>query len=180
MRLYRYSRFAVAIILIIALSAFLASCGEEEVDIDDVVEQAVDQAEEQMGGDGGDIDACAIVTQQDASDIFEGDAVKNTSTAPLVLGECIWSQDTDMASQLLQIQIYDGEQFYADDPEAEPFDLGDKGKIAIDEFAGIDIQWVQDGMTVALSYFSFGEGVPDIQSKVGDMKSLAEKVSGEL
>lgn len=178
MKLHGFTRIAGLIFLVAVLALSIAACGEEEEEVD--VDQIIEEATEQMAGGGEEINACAIVTQQDASDLFGGEAEQDESTAPLVAGECIWSQDTDMASQLLQFRVWDGEQFYFDDPEAEQLDLGDKGWMSVDDFAGIDIMWIQDGKTIDLSYFNVGEGMPTIDSKVEEMKALAQQVSDKL
>lgn len=170
----------IAAVAAVALALMSAACGDEEQGIDEAIDKAVQQAEDQLGESGDTIDACAILTSEDASDLFGAEAKQDESTAPLVLGECIWSNETETGSQLLQMQIYSGEQFYSEDEGAETFDIGDKGNIKVDAFSGIDIQWVQDGKTVALSYFNLGEGVPEVQSKVEEMKALALKVSDEL
>lgn len=168
--------FLVLLVLLLAVGA--AACGDEEEEVD--VDQIIEEATEQAAAGGDQINACAIVTEQDATELFGGEAVQEEPTAPLVMGECVWSWEADMASQLLQFRVWDGEEFYFDNPEAETLAVGDKGYISVDEFAGIDIMWIQDGKTIDLSYFTVGEGVPTVESKVEEMKALAEKVSDKL
>ena len=170
----------LAAVVALALMVALAACGEEEVDVDKVVEQAVDQATDDSGAE---IDACAIVTQQMASEIFGNEAVKDEGIPvidPSMMGECLWTYDTETSGQLLQFRVWDGEIYYSMPSDAEAFDLGDQGYIRVNEYAGIDISWVQEGKTIDLSYSTVGPDSPELQSKVPEMKDLAMQVSDEL
>lgn len=130
------------------------------------------------------LDACQVVTQADASSIFGETATEDQGTPisdPNLLGECLWTWDTETANQLIQFRIWNGEQYFGEmEADSQPLDIGDKGKIRVNEIAGIDIEWVQDGKTVSLSYSNIGPGLPDASTKVNDITTLAKKASAEL
>jgi hypothetical protein len=174
-----FFKISVALVLFMVLMLAVAACGEEDVDADQVVEVATEQME--SGGD--EIDACAIVTQDIATELFGDQAIQDEGTPvldPNLMGECIWTWDTDLSNQLLQFRVWNGEVYYSETDGAEAIDLGDKGQIRVDDLGGIDITWVQDGNTVELSYFNIGPDVPEMQSKVQEMKDLAQQVSDDL
>jgi hypothetical protein len=130
------------------------------------------------------VDACQIVTQADASTIFGEQATEDQGTPiadPNLLGDCLWTWDTETENQLIQFRIWNGEQYYGEPaPDSQPLDIGDKANIRVNEIAGVDIEWVQDGKTVSLSYSNIGQGLPDPASKVNDITTLAKKASAEL
>jgi len=170
----------LSLVVFAALLAFAAGCGDNGT-------TAATQASAEKSGDsdnGGSIDACDMVTQQDATKLFGQPAVKEKSDTLVLdanmLGECLWSYDAELGSQLIQFRIWNGEQYYGPTPNSQPFDIGDKGTITVSEFAGVDIEWVQDGKTVTLSYFTTGSGVPDATTKAEEVKALARQASDKL
>jgi hypothetical protein len=130
------------------------------------------------------VDACQIVTLADASTIFGEQAVEDRGTPiadPNLLGECLWTWDTETENQLIQFRIWNGEQYYGEPAaDSQPLNIGDKGNIRINEIAGVDIEWVQDGKTVSLSYSNIGPGLPDPSTKANDITTLARKAAAEL
>lgn len=135
------------------------------------------------------VDACEVVDQEDATKLFGKPAAKDEGVMvvdPLMGGECLWSWESEeFDSQLLQFRIWNGEQYYtetAQSPEAQDFDIGDRGHITVSDYAsiGVDIEWVQDGKTISVSYSTVGNGVPDPSEKVEELKQLAQKASDEL
>lgn len=169
---------AAALIIMLALS--LAACGDDGGSADQPADQPADQAN---GAGDGQVDACAIVTQETATKIFGNEAVQD-ERVPVVdanmLGECLWAYDTETSGQLIQFRVWNGDNYYGMPPDAEAFDLGDESYILVNEFTGIDISWVQDGRSIDLSYYCVGPDTPELQTKVQAMKDLAHQVSGEL
>jgi len=125
-------------------------------------------------------DACALVTQEDASTIFGMPAKKQTNPGtpdPAYLGGCDWTyQAPDNSNQLLQIDVWGKDSYYTEEEGAKPFAIGDKGYIAVSDLRGVDMAWVQKGQVVVLSLFSVGPSVPKATTKVEEMKALAKKV----
>lgn len=177
----RKFKVAGVIALAVMMMFILAACGDEsdEAQVDEIVEKAT----EQSGGGEGKIDACDIVTEETATELFGQPASPEEGTPvidPNMLGECLWTWDTEMSNQLLQFRVWNGDVYYGMPGDAEPYDIGEQGYIRVNELAGIDISWVQDGKTVEVSYFNIGPDAPPLESKVEEMKDLAKQVEGEL
>ncbi|MHB8860050.1 MAG: hypothetical protein ACYC6Z_11320 [Thermoleophilia bacterium] len=129
------------------------------------------------------IDACGVVTQEDAAKIFSNPATRSEGALvvdPNMLGECEWSHDADMNSQLIQFRVWNGEKYYGPSNDSKPLDVGDKGVISVNQYTGVDMQWVQDGKTVELSYFTTGPGAPEASAKTEEMKALAKQAAAKL
>jgi hypothetical protein len=99
---------------------------------------------------------------------------------PALLGECLWQWDTETSSQLLQFYVWDGPEYHSVPTGSEPFAVGEQGYVLVGPVLGIDIQWVQDGRTIVLSYSKVGPDAPPVETKVDAMKALAQEVSGRL
>lgn len=140
------------------------------------------------GGDSGSgstlkLDACDIVTREDATKLFGMPASPEGGSPildPKMVGECLWTWDTDTDNQLLQFYIWDGPQYYSDAPDSQPIDLGEKGNIVIADVLGVNITWLQDGKTYSLSYSTVGSAFPDPAMKLEEVKSLARKVEDQV
>jgi hypothetical protein len=136
----------------------------------------------------GEIDACAIVTQQDASELFGQPAVPEQGTPvvdPALIGECLWTYEVEdeigsVSSQLLQFYVWEGEMYHSVPEPSEPFAVGQDGYLVVSDLSGVDIGWIQDGNAIALSYFSIGDNMPTHASRVEPMKALALEVSDRL
>ncbi|MHB0914985.1 MAG: hypothetical protein ACYC5A_06690 [Thermoleophilia bacterium] len=167
----------MVIALVLMLSLGLAACGEEEVDVDKIIEKATDEVMDNQGT----FDACKYLTQEDASALFGKEAVEGTPNTPLMLGECVWEWDSDTSNQSIILMAQAGEIYYVEGAGTEPVDVGEKGNIEVNEAADmIFIQWVQDGNTYALNYFSIGDDMPDILTMGSDVEALAKKISAAL
>ena len=133
------------------------------------------------GGDEDEkIDACALLAQADAEAIFGGAATPDQGapvTDPNYLGECLWSHDTMTTGSLLALYVWKGAQYYNPPPPAQPFAIGEMGAVAADDSAGVDIEWVQDGRTYVLSYFTTGPGAPAETAAAEQVKALALQIS---
>lgn len=174
-------RFLGLAAVALAMITVFAACGEEK-------KSDSGQPAPVAGGSnsGAMPDACKIVTQEDASKLFGKPAVRDEGVLvvdPNMKSECIWTWDSpDADNQLLQFRVWNGTAYYAEtgDSFTKPIDLGEKGHIRVHEFAGVDIEWLQGGKTISLSYSTVGKGVPDPTTKVEEVKQLAKKVEGEL
>lgn len=171
--------------VIIALSALtllaVSACGGDSTTTS--AAGGSDAASRSSNDDAAKQDACKLVTQQDASALFgqpasaeEGDLALDAN----MTGECLWTYDTDTGNQLIQFRIWNGPQYYGELPDSQPFDIGEKGFVRTNEFTGVDIEWIQDGMTYTLSYSTTGTGVPKAPTKVEQVKSLAKKVEDQV
>lgn len=81
---------------------------------------------------------------------------------------------------MLQVRIWNGAQSYAAPEDSRPLGLGDQGYLRSHPLGGVDIEWVQGGRTVSLSYSSIGPDVPKAIGKVGEVEQLAQVVAGRL
>lgn len=167
----------LAITLAFMLALSLTACGDEEVDVDKIIEKATDEV---MNGEAT-VDACKYLSREDASTLFGKEAVEGTPNTPLVLGECVWEWDSETSNQSIILMVQAGELYYVEGTDTEPIDIGDKGNVEINEAADmIFIQWVQDGNTYSLNYFSIGDDMPGILTMKSDVEALARKISEAL
>ncbi len=184
LRFFRSSKSGrTALVALVAITAMVlyAGCGSEG----EGGSGAVETSAAAVADEGGTlIAACNIVTEADATALFGKQAVKDEGvpvTDPNMIGECLWTWDTETSNQLLQFRIWDGEQYFGQEPSgSQSLDLGDKAYVNVGSISGVDITWVQDGKTIRLSYSSIGDNVPDPATRVEEMKQLAGKVSGQL
>ena len=141
------------------------------------------------GGDGNgsaEIDACRLLTQEDASALFDQPATRDEGAEtvdPALLGECLWTWEApDASNELLAIYVWDDSSglYYSEEEGAEPLAIGDEGYIKVDEFAGVDIGWKQGDRAIYLDFFTIGPRVPAATTKVDEVKALAEKVEAAL
>lgn len=160
-----------------AIALLLAGCGGDAPPSDS---DAGDAPAKAMA-----FDACAVVTQGDATALFGEEAVHQEGQGfqpSMMLGECMWTWDTDTANQLLQFRVWDTEQGYSrpEDEFTQTFAIGDRGHVRMHPLAGVDVEWVQDNRTVGLSYSKVGGELPDAATKADALKSLASRVAGQL
>jgi hypothetical protein len=154
-------------------SLFLAGCGG-------------DDSKGSSGAVSQNVDACTIVTQQDATTLFGQMASSEPPdvTGGRILGQCHWTWDTASENQLLQFYVWDGPEAYSTPSDSEPFAIGEKGNVRVVPGGGqglIDVTWVQTARTVVLSYSAIGSSyVPIPQAKVDAVKALAQAASGKL
>lgn len=175
--------FCIAAILVLTVGV-IAGCGDDNGANGTADNGQAAKVEDNGAGDQKSIEACNAVTQQDATKIFGKPASEEESNTlvvdPNMLGECLWSYDTETSSQLIQFRVWNGEIYFAPTADSETFDIGDKGAIRVNTFAGVDVEWVQDGKTITLSYFTTGSDVPDATTKVEEVKALAKQVEDRL
>ncbi|MDO8736261.1 MAG: hypothetical protein Q7K29_04170 [Thermoleophilia bacterium] len=182
--------YLLSIVALLMTAMFAISCGGDTKTGSTAAEKPAGTGDGSSGSDssGGSgsaaaADACKVVTQADATKLFGMPAVAQEGTSvldPKMASECLWTWDTDTDNQLLQLQIWNGAQYYSDAPNSQPLDLGEKGNIVMSDVLGVDITWLQDGKTYTLSYSTVGSAVPDPTVKVEDVKSLAKKVEGQV
>ena len=177
--------FSISIVLVIAITllTLTAGCGSESGNGGVNTSASGQGAAAGSSKNADKIDACNVVTQEDAAKIFNNAATKSEGVPvadPNVLGECEWSHDTDMNSQLIQFRVWNGEKYYGPSNDSKPLDVGDKGWIAVKQSAGVDMEWVQDGKTVQLSYFTTGPGAPAASAQTEAMKALAKQAAAKL
>jgi hypothetical protein len=132
------------------------------------------------------VDACALVTQAEATTLFGEAAARETGATvvdPRMVGECLWGHDSEAGSHLLQVRVWGSPQYYfpPEDEFTKPLDVGEKGYVRVHSASGVDIAFVQDGYVVELSYSTVGGAsfakAPD---RVDPVKQLAKTASGRL
>ena len=133
-------------------------------------------------------DACNVVTAVDATALFGVEASQDSGMPtpdPNLIGECLWSHDTETSSHLLQFRVWNGENYYGSPPDgtapegSQPTDLGDGGHVWARAGTLVDVEWIQGGKTVSLSYSTVGTDVGGAE-KVEEVKTLAAKVSEQV
>jgi hypothetical protein len=158
------------VIHLILIPALAAACGGGDDD----------------GGGSTELDACAIVTQADASAMFGQTATTQEGaevTDPALLGQCIWTyQAADASNEMLAIYIWDNSNglYYNAADGSDPYQLGDEAYILVDDTSGVDIGWRQDDLAVYLEFFSIGPMVPTAADKAAEVEALAAQVSTRL
>ncbi len=165
----------------LTLVLLIAACGGEEAAPDDAAQLPSEAA---PAGEAGKVDACRIVTQEDATALFGNPASPDTGTPvldPNMLGECLWTWDSESSNQLLQFRVWNGTMYYGEAPDdAQPMDLGEQAYVRTHPIAGVDVAWVQGGKTVTLSYSKVGPDVPDPRTKSEAVQQLARKAAAQL
>ncbi len=135
--------------------------------------------------------ACSLVTQDQATTLFGHPAqTKAPAGAGISASQCLWGADTNPGTMgdtiyLLQVHVYDGEQFYGEKvySGAEHLDgIGDKA------FVGklgnmVTVQFVKNGKTVSIAYSanSIGDGAKvDPTSQKAEVIALAKTAAGRM
>jgi hypothetical protein len=141
---------------------------------------------------GGKVDACALLTKADASDLFGEPATSDTTdySNPVELGVCTWKwkNPDPKVSEIKSVQliVWSGPQFYNPPDSSEALQVGDRGYIqAHGGFKSVQIGWVQNGRAYHLvyshDYIEISTGntnhTPD---SVDKLKSLAKTISGRV
>lgn len=139
----------------------------------------------ESSGKAAAFDACALLTQADATELFGVPAKKYTSgaqTPDAQLQACGWDHDfPDNSSHLLQLVTYDTDIAYSADPDSKPFEIGDKGNVKVHKMSGVDVTWVQKGKTLSVAYSTTGpSAVPEDITKAEQVKALAKKIESRL
>jgi hypothetical protein len=172
------------IVLMLLIATAMTACGEEtKTESSPSADKPASSEGSGGSGSSAEADACKIVTQEDATKLFGKPAVAEEGSPVFdtkMVGECLWTWDTETGNQLLQFRIWDGEMYYSDSPNSQPIDIGEKGNIVMNEFLGVDITWLQDGKTYTLSYSTTGSGVPEATDNAEEVKILAKKVEGQV
>ncbi len=140
------------------------------------------------GSQGKSFDACAIVTQADATALFGQTAKRDSDQLivdPALLGQCSWTYEEQDSigstySQNLHFRLWDGTGYNSAPSGADPLAVGQDGYVKVSEMSGIDIGWLQGGRSVVLTYFSIGATMPTNASMVEPMKMFAMEVSSRL
>ncbi|MCU0988415.1 MAG: hypothetical protein MUE63_02215 [Xanthomonadales bacterium] len=162
--------------LSVAAGLVLAACNPaEEPAAPGAPEAAAAQAEEPAA-----IDACAIVTAEDAAAVFGQPASPDTGHGGVtMIAQCLWTWDTESSNQLLQFHIWDPRGYEV--PEgAQPLDLGDGGYVLDHPLLGVDIAWLQGGRHISLAYSTVGPDAPESGERVKQMVALARQVAERL
>lgn len=135
--------------------------------------------------------ACDLVTQEDATKLFGQPASNDEEELvadPALGSQCDWAwASPDNDSQLIQILVWNGQPdlYYSEIdevPGAQALDIGDRGHITVTggSLGGVEIEWLQDGKTVDITYSTYGNGVPDPADKVEELKALAQQASDRM
>jgi hypothetical protein len=141
---------------------------------------------------GGAVDACALLTQADASGLF-GEPATSKPTSDLVpnqLGKCSWQWKNPDAkvSEIkgVQLIVWNGPQYYSPPDGADSLQIGDHGYIlAHGQFKSMNIGWVQNGKTYSLvyehDYIEISTGATNhAPDSVDKLESLARTISGRV
>lgn len=175
------TRLLATILVIIALAA----CGDDDssADPDVTTTGAAVTTTAVPGGDA--IDACGLVTQEDAERIL-GEPVEFTATTEpeVVVAACVWSNTAADHGATLQFRVFDGPHFFTEDAFATV-----EGYAPLDGL-GDDAYWVVTGNVATLTVLS-GDLVLMLDASKGgggfdaafvqtELAALAERVLAEL
>lgn len=132
---------------------------------------------------GSSVDACALVTQADATALFGQPAARQasaTGAVPMMIGECLWTWDAETANQLLQFRVWSSTQGYSRPADEFTTDLtlGERAHVRAHPQGGVDVEWVQGGRMFTLSYSKVGSAVASPTTKTEAVVALAKKMSG--
>jgi hypothetical protein len=189
------------------LASVAGACGgdDDSPSVEESIREAVEEGNlddatntTSAGGDAGAglPDACVLVTEADATELFGVPARAAVDASPVDLGaSCIYenagSDDLGEAGHLLQVRVFPGEQFFSTetfDDERNLDDLGDRAFVRSGEgaLAGVDVQFVEDGKTVTFSYSTVNIGVEDDADRVDaadredDVVALARRAGDRM
>jgi len=143
------------------------------------------------GDDDENFKACDLLTQADATAIFDQPAEPEAGpvvTDPDYLGDCSWRYDTPdgQGMKVLSLNVWGDSAYYSPGLDAEPVDIGDQGSLNqqgspdSDGGWGIDVSWTQGDVTASLGYFTIRAGIPDRQATIDEVKALALTISERL
>lgn len=143
------------------------------------------------GSSSANTQACDLVTQSQATTLFGHPAqTKAPAGAGISASQCLWGADTTPGKlgdtiYLLQVHVYNGEQFYGERiyTSAEHLDgIGDKAFVA--KQGNIEtVQFVKNGKTVSIAYSvnNIGNaGSVDPASQKADVVALAKTAAGRM
>ena len=179
----------------VAALVVAGACGGNDDDetLDDI-QEAIEEGnldDIEDAGDPGELpDACELVTQEDAEELFGEAAERGEETAPIDLGtSCVWKnvdgEEVGQVAHLLLVNVFEGDAFY--DPEAGEAidDLGSRASVQTGEGIGegVDVQFVEDGRTVTVGYSTVNIGVDEeviAADKADDVIALARQASERM
>jgi hypothetical protein len=168
------SKNSLCLVVAAALAASVLGCGSDD-----------GKSGEGLTGTNK-IEACKIVTQEAATDLFTVPAVSeppDSNPSGLILAQCHWTTDDVDNSQLLQFYVWDGPEGYSTPSDSQPFDIGEKGHIRTVLGTGqnfVEIMWVQDALTVTLDYSCLGSFTPIPATTIDAVKTMALGTSSKL
>ncbi|GIU86718.1 MAG: hypothetical protein KatS3mg009_1233 [Acidimicrobiia bacterium] len=123
-------------------------------------------------GDTSDL-ACSVVTRDDAAALFGEPARAAQDQTPAPFGSsCFWenadADETGQVVHLLQVYVYEGEQFYDESvsPEAEPLDgVGDRAFVRVVEGVNpqVGVNALVGDRVLVLDYSTINIGVADAE-----------------
>ena len=137
-------------------------------------------------GSSSPTDLCSIITAEDAAAVFGEPATAQESTAPepLAVGVCLYGGESEdfTVRNLLQVRVYEGEQFYGREifKDAKPLaNLGDEAFVYFnDPGNSVDVQFLKDGKTGTVNYTA-GQSV-DIESKIPELERVARRLAASI
>jgi hypothetical protein len=193
----------ITLATITGFALVVAACGGDDDDssVRDAIREQVEEGNlpsvpENVGGDAGDLpDPCVMVTTEDAAELFGEEAQVEEDASPVKIGaSCIYGnvagEELGNVAHLLQVRVYDGEQFFGPetyDDEESIAGLGDDAFVRTSDGAGgiVEVQFVQGGKTVSLSYSAVNIGVDDSDKvdpteREAEVIDLAEQAAGRM
>lgn len=157
--------------LVLVAAVGLAACGGGDDDETEAPVRRRDDPIAERAAELGLPNPCDLVTPADAESLFgAGERARQSDDldAATVGVGCNWvdadADDLGGLSHLLQVRVFEGEQFYAEATydETEPLaGIGERAFVAEVDSIGLDVQFVKDGMTVSISYAIINVGAED-------------------
>jgi hypothetical protein len=153
-----------------------------------------DPAVTMPGSDRDDLpDACELVTEADAAELFGEPARRRESTPVVDLGaECLWenveAEVVGREAHLLQVHVYAGEQFYSEQvyDDARALEgLGERAFVSTEALGGgVIVSWADDGLVFDIDYtiidFSPADDQGQATAKADAVVELARRAADRV
>lgn len=125
--------------------------------------------------------ACALVTREDAEELFGGPAERRREPVltGLLVDRCLWVRDAGPWSRRLELRVRRIPSL-SPPPGAEPLDLGVQGYVRADPVSGVEVAWIQGGLLYALTYAAGGPAGAEVFDSVDLVEALARRASGRI
>jgi hypothetical protein len=166
----------------------LSGCGGagDEPEAGQAGTDAVDDREAPPGTDGS-IEACALVTEEDAVRILGEDVTGEESDVtddPVQAAECVWTNVAEDHGAVLQFRIFKQAALYQEQTYASEAGFEDVTGLGDDAYAVVTDTGVTLDVLVGDQVLQFdasrGGGGFDPAAALDELKILAERVMGEL
>jgi hypothetical protein len=150
------------LVVVVVATLALAACGGSSKQSAAGKSPSGTTAPASNSGGSSNAAACSLVTQADATKLFGHPAQQSQSDNPSsAASSCIWKADTNPdpnaindIGYLLQVRVYNGEQYYGEKYTTKPTHLNGIGDQAFTNVQGpiLQVEFTKHGQTVTMAY----------------------------